>query len=146
MAITRFDPFFSFPRRTRGVVNRLFRDFLSDELEETVAGRPWCPCVDVKEKNNEYVLEFELPGVDKKNVSLAIDNNVLTVSGEKKTEEKKEEENYYYSERSYGRFERSFTLPEDVKSDKIDANFKNGVLTVSLPKTEKPEPKKIEIK
>ena len=143
MTLIRFNPYWRFPRS----MNRLFNDFWNDALHsDTKSENCWSPSVDVKEKEKEFVLEFELPGVSKENVKLSVDNGVLTVSGEKRFEEKEEKDNYYYTERCFGKFERSFNLPDNVESDKVKANFKDGVLNVSLPKVKKPEPKMIEIK
>ena len=143
MTLVRFNPYWRFPKN----VNRLFNDFWNDALHsDTKSEYCWNPSVDVKEKEKEFVLEFELPGVNKDDVKLSVDNNVLTVSGEKKYEEKEEKDNYFYNERCFGKFERSFNLPENVEKDKVKANYKDGVLSVSIPKAKKPEPKMIEIK
>lgn len=106
------------------------------------------PKVDVKESKDGYEISAELPGIDEKDVDLTIDGNVLTLSGEKKTEREEKKDNYHWSERTYGSFRRSFTLPDGVDADKAAAKFTKGVLTVTLPKTEKAkkQQRKIEIK
>ena len=93
------------------------------------------PAVDVAEKDKEYEVTAELPGIDEKNVEVKVANGVLTIKGEKNEQKEEKKKDYYYSERRYGSFQRSFQLPQGVDSDKIEASFKNGVLTVSLPKT-----------
>ncbi|MFC1725609.1 Hsp20/alpha crystallin family protein [candidate division KSB1 bacterium] len=129
-------------------VNSLVNDFLSSELySDTRTESPlWCPRVEVDEKEKEYAIEFELPGLSKDDVKLSVEKNVLTVSGERASKEDSKNDHYHYSERSYGKFERSFTLPENTKDEDVKANFKNGVLTVSIPKSKEAEPKTIEIK
>lgn len=104
---------------------------------------------EIAETDNEYTIAAELPGLEKENVEVVVDEDVLTVRGEKKVETKAEEKNYLFSERRYGRFERKFQLPETVEQDAIAANYENGVLTLTLPKrpeAEKPEPRQIKIK
>ena len=106
------------------------------------------PSVDVVEKDKAYEITAELPGMDEKNIEVKLANGSLTIKGEKKEEKEEKEKDYYLSERRYGAFERRFGVPEGVDADKISAAFKNGVLTVTLPKTaeaQKPE-KKIEVK
>ena len=106
------------------------------------------PAVDIAEKDNAYEVTAELPGMDEKNIELKLANGSLTIKGEKKEEKEEKKKDYYLSERHFGAFERSFPLPEDIDTDKIEANFKKGVLTVKLPKKPeaiKPE-KKIEVK
>jgi HSP20 family protein len=110
-------------------------------------GRGMEPVVDVVEKADRYEISAELPGMDEKNVEVRLSNGSLVIKGEKKEEKEEKEANYYMSERRYGSFQRSFRLPDGVDSDKIDASFKNGVLKVSLPKTEEAKKEtKIDIK
>lgn len=106
------------------------------------------PQVDVHENDKSYTIEAELAGMSDKDVELVVKDDVLTLKGEKREEKKEEKKDYLRTERSYGSFERSFVLPDGVDRDKIGASFKNGVLTITLPKTEKAqkEAKKIEIK
>jgi len=92
------------------------------------------PAVDVAEKDKEYEVTAELPGMDEKNVEVTVANGVLTIKGEKKEEKEEKKKDYYFSERRFGSFRRSFRVPDGVDADKIEAGFKNGVLTVKLPK------------
>ena len=94
------------------------------------------PVVDIVEKDKQYLITAELPGLDADNIELKIANNTLTIKGEKKQEREEKKENYHFSERRYGSFQRSFTVPAGTDADKIEASFKNGVLTVTLPKTD----------
>jgi len=106
----------------------------------------WTPRVDVLEKKDHYLIEADLPGVNKEDVKLEVNKGVLTISGERKSEEKEEENGYTRIERHFGKFERSFTLPENIKNEKIDAEYKDGILKVKLPKPEEHKPKQIGIK
>jgi len=110
--------------------------------------QPWTPVVDVKETDNEIVVTAELAGIDPADVSVTVENGMLTISGEKKeeVESRKDDANYHLYERRYGRFERSFTLPRAVISDDVRAEFANGLLTVTLPKTPEAKPRRIQIK
>lgn len=105
----------------------------------------WLPAVDVSEADGKLVVKAELPGMSKDDVEIALTDNVLTLRGEKKQEEKRDEDEMHVWERSYGSFIRSFTLPTRVAEDQVTAEFKDGVLTVTLPKVEEPAGKKIEI-
>ena len=129
-------------------VNRLFDDFFN---EFSFALRPsngagFNPSIDISETDNEIKIAAELPGLAENDVEVSLTDNVLTISGEKKAEEKDEGENYYRVERSYGSFARSITLSHEVEADKIEATFKNGVLTVILPKAPEAQTKKIAVK
>ena len=106
------------------------------------------PAVDVAEKEKEYEVTAELPGMDESNIDVKFADGMLTIKGEKKEEKEEKKKDYYLSERRYGSFQRSFQVPEGVDADKIEANFKNGVLTVKLPKTPEAlkQEKKIAIK
>jgi HSP20 family protein len=104
------------------------------------------PMVNVEETENEFIISAEIPGMEKKDITIVVNNGVLSISGEKKDESETKEKNYHRIERSYGKFERSFVLPDGVDHDKIDANYKNGVLELSLPKMEEAKPKQIEVK
>jgi len=93
------------------------------------------PAMDLVEKDKEYEITAELPGIDEKNVEIKLSNHTLTIKGEKREEKEEKDKDYYLSERRYGSFQRSFQVPEGVDADKIDASFTKGVLTVKLPKT-----------
>jgi len=105
------------------------------------------PLVDIVEEENQYDIKVELPGVDKKDVKLHIENDVLSISGEKKLEAKKEKDGRYrYFERSFGSFERSFRLPENIDANSVDAHYANGVLSITLKKKPESKPRQIEVK
>lgn len=105
------------------------------------------PKVDIIESDNEYKVHADLPGLEKKDINITIENGVLSISGEKKEEKKdKKDGRYSYYERSYGRFCRSFNLPDHVDADHVDASYKDGVLELTIKKTEKAKPKAIEVK
>lgn len=104
------------------------------------------PMVNVEETDNEFIISAELPGMDKKDINIVVNNGVISISGEKKNESETKEKNYHRIERRYGKFERSFVLPEGVDHEKIEARYKNGVLELSLPKMEEAKPKQIEVK
>ncbi|MCB0279951.1 MAG: Hsp20/alpha crystallin family protein [Calditrichaeota bacterium] len=106
----------------------------------------WSPQTDIKENKNSYEISMDFPGLEAKDVKVNLEGNVLTVSGERKFEEEKDEEKYHRVEKRYGKFLRQFTLPEDINNGKIDADFKNGQLLVTVAKSEKVKPKEIEVK
>jgi HSP20 family protein len=105
----------------------------------------WVPVVDVMETEEDFQIRAELPGVDKKDVKLSVENGVLMISGHREQEKEEKGKRYHKIERSYGSFARSFTMPDIVDEQKVTAEFKNGVLTVRLPKSEKARPKSIEV-
>jgi HSP20 family protein len=128
-------------------MNRMFDNFFGrGSQEEDSSLGAWAPAVDIAERDDEYLVKVELPGVNKDDVKIMLESNILTIRGEKKQEKETKKENYHRIERSYGSFQRSFTLPTTVKSDKIDASYKDGILVVSLPKAEEAKPKQIEVK
>jgi HSP20 family protein len=103
------------------------------------------PAVDMYDKADEIVVKAEVPGIDKKNIKISVSGNILTIKGEMKKEEEVKEEDYYFSERSYGSFSRSLTLPAKVVESKISAEFKDGILEVHLPKASESKPKEIRV-
>ncbi len=121
--------------------NRLFGE--SGEENENVL---WTPATDIIENQKSYVLKLDLPGVEKDNVKISYKEGVLTVSGERKNESEEKSGKYFRVERTFGGFSRSFTLPELIKQDEITASFKNGMLTVEIPKAEEAKPFEIKIK
>ncbi len=148
MNIVRYDPF----RELRGLqdeMNRLFSSSFSrsnaGEGDQIMRGA-WNPSVDIFENQNQIVLEAELPGIKPEDVEISIENNVLTLHGERKFEKKDEGDNFHRVERSYGSFTRSFTLPPTVSSENAIAEFENGVLRLTLAKREEAKPRRIEIK
>lgn len=128
-------------------MNRMFDDslFRPERGEDGVGMGTWSPAVDMFEKDDTVVIKAELPGLEKKDISLDLQNGVLTLKGERKHENEVKEENFYRREMSYGKFIRSFGLPVDVDADKIRAEFQNGVLTVEVPKPEDHKPKQIKV-
>jgi len=106
----------------------------------------WYPAVDIFDKDNEIVLKAELPGLKKEDIDIHVEENLLTLRGERKREEEVKEKGYYRSERAYGTFSRSFTLPATVDVKKIAASYRDGVLVVTLPKAEEAKPRQIEVK
>jgi HSP20 family protein len=113
--------------------------------EDWALGGSWAPAVDIYEQEGTIVLKAEVPGVDPKDVGILVENNVLTLRGERKFDEDVKKESYHRVERSYGTFTRSFTLPNVVDMDKIKAEHKDGVLRVTLPKKEEAKPRQIQI-
>lgn len=154
MSLVRWNPvrdLTTFPSDILNVqreINRMFDTFFrggaSDDTSMMTA--TWSPAVDLAEREDEYVLNVELPGVSKDDVKITLQDNVLTIRGEKKQEHESKERNYYRVERSYGSFQRSFTLPTTVKGDKIEAVYKDGILAVTLPKAEEAKRKEVEVK
>ncbi len=126
-------------------MNKLFTNFWNDDLE-TGPLSTWYPSVDITEGKDHFVVKAELPGVSKNDVKITLQENVLTIAGEKKQESESKDHNRHRIERNYGSFTRAFRLPSLVKPDKIDANYKDGVLTITLPKAEEAKTKEIEIK
>ena len=104
------------------------------------------PVVDVVEHKDEYIVRLELPGVNKNDVKITVQNDVLTIRGEKRQGKESKDQNYQRLERAYGSFQRSFTLPSSVHSDKIDASYSDGILSIVLPKAEEAKLKEIEVK
>ena len=105
----------------------------------------WSPRIDVSENDNKFEVSAELPGLDRDDIKIEVQNNILTISGEKKSVREEDNDDTYLCERAYGRFSRSFELPALVESEGIKAGFKNGVLTLNLPKVEAAKPKQIEV-
>jgi HSP20 family protein len=126
----------------RGFLDRLFEDWSPELLDKE---RAWVPAFDISENDKEYTLTAELPGIDAKDLDITLSDGILTVKGEKKQEKEDKGENYHRIERSYGSFQRSFHIPEKVKTEKVDANFKDGILKLILEKDEKSETKKITV-
>ncbi len=145
MNIIKYDPFREL-RSLQDDMNRLFMSNYSRGSEqEDFSSGSWMPSVDIFDNKDKLVLEAELPGMKREDVELSIENNVLTLHGERKFEKKDENDNYHRVERSYGSFTRSFTLPQTVTSEDATANFENGVLRVELKKREETKARKIEI-
>lgn len=145
MAIVRYDPFRDL-RTLQEEVNRLFSTNMSRAFDDEGIGRgAWAPSVDIYENKDQIVLEAELPGMKQEDFDLSIENNVLTLRGERKFEKTDETDNYHRVERSYGSFTRSFTLPQTVSPEGANAEYNNGVLRVTLPKREETKARRIQI-
>ncbi len=128
-------------------INRMFDDFFRSDRDDTsLLASTWKPAVDIVEEDEAYVAKVELPGVNKDDVKITMQDNILTIRGEKKEEKKGKEGNAHRVERYYGSFQRSFSLPTSVKSDRIEAEYKDGILTINMPKAEEAKPKQIEVK
>jgi len=125
-------------------VNRLFGNVLERSAEESNL-TSWAPAVDIYETEHELVVKADLPEVDPKDLDIGVENNILTIRGERKFEKKVNEENYLRVERAYGSFSRSFSLANTVNSEAIKADYQNGVLTLTIPKREEAKPKQIKV-
>jgi len=150
MSIVKYDPFHDL-RSLQDEVNRLFsmsfpRGGARQQQQDEIMRGAWTPSVDIYEGKDEIVLEAELPGMKAEDVNISIENNVLTLHGERKFEKKDDGDNFHRVERSYGSFTRSFTLPPTVSSENANAEFENGVLRLTLAKREEAKPRRIEIK
>ena len=145
MNVVKYDPFRDL-RSLQDEMNRLFSGTFSRTSQDEVLRGAWSPSVDIFENKNEIVLEAELPGMNPEDVNISIENNVLTLHGERRFEKKDESDNFHRVERSYGSFTRSFTLPPTVSSENANAEFQNGVLRLTLAKREEAKPRRIEIK
>ena len=124
--------------------NRLFNEQFRHNGEES-ALTTWAPAVDIYETANELVVKADLPDVNEKDIDVRVENNLLTIRGERKFEKSVSEENYLRVERTYGSFSRSFSLPNTVNPEAIAAEYKNGVLTVTLPKREESKPRQVKV-
>jgi HSP20 family protein len=148
MPIVRWEPFrdlVSLQGRMNRLFDESFRGASRGGAEEDWAQGAWSPAVDIYEKDGTIVLKAELPGIDPKDVDVRVENNILTLKGERRFEAEVKQESYQRVERAYGAFSRSFTLPTVVDTDNIKAEFKDGVLRMSLPKKEEAKPKQISI-
>jgi HSP20 family protein len=145
MSIVRYDPFRDL-RSLQDEVNRLFSTNLSRVFgDEGIARGAWNPNVDIYENKDQIVIEAELPGMNREDFDLSFENNVITLRGERRFEKKDETDNYHRVERSYGSFTRSFTLPPTVSGDGVTAEYRNGVLRITLPKREEVKARRIEV-
>ena len=143
MNVIKYDPF----RELRGLhdeMSRLFAGVAPNEGNEFARGA-WSPRVDIFEEKDNLIVEAELPGLNREDFDVSVENNILTLKGERKFEKKENTDNFHRVERSYGAFTRQFTLPQTVTAEGATADFENGVLRVSLPKREETKARKIEI-
>jgi HSP20 family protein len=142
--LTRFEPF-------RGVstlqdqINRLFNETF-DRSSDEASLTPWAPAVDIYETEQELVVKADLPDLKPEELDIRVENNILTIRGERKFEKKVNENNYLRVERAYGSFSRSFSLANTVNTEAIKADYKDGVLTLSIPKREEAKPKQIKVR
>ncbi len=139
----------TFPSEILGMqkeINRMFENFFRGDRDDLdLMATSWRPAVDIVENDDDYVAKVEIPGVKKEDVKITMENNILTIRGEKAQEKKEKDSNYHRVERYYGSFRRSFELPGSVKSDKIDVEYKDGILTIRMPKEETAKTKQIEV-
>lgn len=145
MAIIRFNPnqgLFTL----KSNMDRLFDDFFSDNWDAPKRSDQILPPVDVFENKNEFVLHVEVPGIKKDDIKITFENNYLNISGEKKSTDERKNENYHQLERSFGKFHRSISIPAGIMLDKINAEYQQGVLSITIPKAEEAKPKEIEVK
>jgi HSP20 family protein len=141
--LTRWEPFREFTT-LQSRMNRLFRDSFGDR-EETLTTSNFAPAVDVYEDEHDITLKIEVPGIEEKDIDVRLENNTLTVRGERKFEKEEKEENYRRVERQYGSFTRSFTLPNTVEAESVTANYEKGVLKIKLAKKAEAKPKQIKV-
>jgi HSP20 family protein len=136
MSVTHSDPLANL---------RLFEDAFTRMLSEPRAGRPWSPAVDIFETEDELVLKADVPEVDLNDIDVHVENNTLTLSGERKFKKDDTSKGYHRIERGYGQFTRNFTVPSTVDTEKVAAEYHNGVLTVKLPKKAAAKPRQVKI-
>jgi HSP20 family protein len=145
MSIVKYDPFREL-RSLQDDMTRLFSGVMPSGFNrEEMTHGAWAPSVDIFEDKEHLILEAELPGMNREDFEISVENNVITLRGERKFEKKTEGDNYHRVERSYGSFTRSFTLPQTVTADGATADFENGILRVSLPKREETKARRIEV-
>ncbi len=143
--LTRWDPFREFTT-LQDRINRVFRDSYGEQRgEEALTTSTFAPPVDVYEDEHNITLKIEVPGIDEKDIDVRIENNTLTVHGERKFEKEEKEENFRRVERQYGSFTRSFTLPNTVDAEGVQANYEKGILKVQLAKKAEAKPKQIKV-
>lgn len=142
MSVIKYTPFADLETFPAGL--RVFQDTVNRMFAEPNS-RPWVPAVDIQETENDLILKADVPDVDMKDIDVRVENGTLTLRGERKFESDKKEGSWHRVERSYGTFERAFTLPETVNFDAVKADYKNGVLTIILPKKEVAKPRQIKI-
>ena len=145
MAVIRWDPFRDM-NTLQDRMNNLFEEVNRGSGSDDPSTATWSPAVDIFETYDEIVVQVEVPGLLREDIALNLDNNVLTLKGNRKLDKESADENYHRIERSYGSFSRSFSIPTMIKEDDIKADYKDGVLSIALPKTERARPKEIKIR
>ncbi len=150
MALVKWNPakeLLNMEREFNRMFNTLSSRFgLREGEDEDFENAVWMPLTDIIEEDDKYILRMDLPGVDKKDVKISYANGELQISGERKQEKESKNATYHRIERAYGKYYRSFSLPEKILEDKIEAQFKDGSLTITIPKAEEAKPKEIEVK
>jgi HSP20 family protein len=146
MTLTKLNPLLNELTTTRDRLNRFFERNDEWDTEANLFVPDWAPSVDILEKENEIRIKAELPGVEAKDVAVTVDNNVLTIKGERHLEKDVKKESYHRMERAYGSFSRSFSLPDTVDTGNVRAEYKDGLLTLSLPKKTAAKARTVEIK
>lgn len=146
LGTANWDPFKDLEEFEQRLASAFGRGVAKPNGEEAIATADWAPLVDITEDEKEFVIKAELPGLKKEEVKVTVEEGVMMISGERKVEKEEKTKKYHRIERSYGKFERSFTLPDKADASKVAAEFKDGVLQVHLPKTEKPANKAVEVK
>jgi HSP20 family protein len=151
MAIVRWDPTRELDS-LQSEMNRLFSSFFETPVRPgngnggtTTVARRWIPAMDLVETDEHFILKADLPGMTEDDVTIELENNVLTVAGERKTEHEEKHEGYYRLERATGAFSRALTLPEGIDPEAVNASFDNGVLEVRIPKPEQAKPRRVQI-
>ncbi len=139
--LTRFQPF----REYSTLQDRVFRESYSGSQDDSLATSSFAPAVDVYEDEHKVTLKIEVPGIEEKDIDVRVENQTLTVHGERKIEKEEKEENYRRVERQYGSFTRTFTLPQTVDTENVSANYDKGVLKIALPKKAEAKPKQIKV-
>ena len=142
--LTRWEPFREFAT-LQDRMNRLFRESFNEGRDESLTTTSFAPAVDVFEDEHKVALKIEVPGIEEKDIDVRVENNTLTVHGERKIEKEEKEENYRRVERQYGSFTRTFTLPTTVDTENVSANYDKGVLKITLPKKAEAKPKQIKV-
>jgi len=150
MALVKWNPakdLLDLEREFNKMFNRYNDKFgLEKELDEEFENAVWSPLTDIVENDNEYVMKMDIPGVKKEDVKISYSNGEIRISGERKHEEEKKDAKYHRVERTFGKYYRSFLLPDHIKEDKIEAEFKDGQLTITVPKADEIKPKEIAVK
>jgi len=142
--LTRWEPLREFST-LQDRMNRLFRETQGNGQDESLTSSSFAPAVDVYEDEHNVALKIEVPGIDEKDIDVRIENNTLTVHGDRKIEKEEKEENYRRVERQYGSFTRTFNLPPTVDAEKVQADYDKGVLKITLPKKAEAKPKQIKV-
>jgi len=149
MSMIKYNPsreLFRIEKDFNNLLKNFLHKFKDDSEDKDFLEASWAPLSDIIETDKEYRVALDVPGVDKKDIKVSVSNGVLSISGERKEENEVKKSNYYKIEKAYGKYYRSFNLPDNIDDKKIEAEFKNGTLTVHIPKSETAKPKQIEVK